>query len=194
MRNQGWALRGHSFGRRRLLPTVRSNSIYAREMGKRTGLHATSNSSNTFLLTATVMAALSALPIAIASKESPGQVDLWSNGWAILAIILWGFSFLASLIGLGVKFNAWRTSRVPLVIIEALYGVGTAWKDVTAIAQGYVHGDRFDVLAGNEPFDVLDVVAPNLGKYLKVLYSLRGSEAIRVEWQEGQRAQIPSAP
>jgi hypothetical protein len=64
-------------------------------MKKRTGLHATSNSSNTFLLTATVVAALSALPIAIASKESPGQVDLWSNRWAILAIILWGLGLLS---------------------------------------------------------------------------------------------------
>jgi hypothetical protein len=79
----------------------------------------------------------------------------------------------------------------PLTIVKAQYGVADNWRDVTEIVQGRVTNYRLDVLVGNEPFDPMDEIAPNRGKYLKIDYRINSTELVRDEWQEGQRAILP---
>lgn len=83
------------------------------------------------------------------------------------------------------------TVESPLTIIMALYGVGNQWREVTETVEARVRNGHLDVLVGNEPFDPLDAIAPNKGKYLKIHYCLNGGDVLTDEWAEGQRAILP---
>jgi hypothetical protein len=79
----------------------------------------------------------------------------------------------------------------PLTVVSAHYGVADKWIDVTEIVKNRISNWKLDVLVGNEPFDPLDEIAPNRGKYLKIEYQINSGFPKHVEWQEGQRAVLP---
>lgn len=115
----------------------------------------------------------------------------WADATPLETVWLGVGLALVSLLTMEVVLWRRRRTRVsPVEVLDARYGSGDVWRDVTEIVRSRIVRGVLNVLVANVPFDPRDELLPGIGKYLSIKYRWKGDDRV-ADFAEGQRAVLP---